>query len=73
MDNNELIPTISDDISENSVLVVKRKKKRKKHFFFKRLLCFVLIMGLCYFVYRNLNEIKGHFATEDGYKWLGKD
>ena len=58
MDNNELIPTISDDISENSVLVVKRKKKRKKHFFFKRLLCFVLIMGLCYFVYRNLNEIK---------------
>ncbi len=22
---------------------------------------------------RNLNEIKGHFATEDGYKWLGRD
>ncbi len=59
MDNNKLILIdTEDDIPENSVMVVKRRKKRKKHSFFKRLLCFVIVLGLCYFAYTNFDKIK---------------
>lgn len=58
MNNSELIPLENEnDIDENSVLVVRRKKNNKKYFF-KRLFSLILVVYLCYFVYKNFSDIK---------------
>lgn len=59
MDNKNMIlfTDTNENIDENSVLVMKRRKRKKKHYF-KRLLCFILIIGICYFAYENFDKIK---------------
>ena len=55
MDKNEIIPLNNDRIADNTI---KMTKKRKKCSILKRLLCLILIMGMCYFTYNNFSEIK---------------
>ncbi len=58
MDRNEII-TVDDkkDFEESSVLVVRRKTRRKKRMLLRKMVFFALVVGLCYFGYKNYNKI----------------